>query len=423
MINLKAILIIAIGFLASLVMGLSFIVPAPPKFIKIAAGDEYSSSFVTANRIKNEIEKSGISVEIVKSAGNLENVALLENSKSNVSLAIIQSGTFKQANHPELESIANLYLTPLLVIYRKDTFQKPPEKLPDFVGKRISIGTEDGNANLLFQQLTKFSATTSDFDTTKKKNWDLGKSLAALEKKDLDAVFIVERPDEEEWILEAFKNPNVGIFNMIKAYAYPSRIQTSKVVEIPRATFNIQNNIPPQDIKTIGVNAELIAKKGINPAITGLILDVISRTESPRSNLQKEYDFPNDRELTFEQNEDSERYFRNGPSFLSKNLPFWVAVWGDRILKILIPVLAILIPIVNFYPQIIQFTTKRKLNAIYKELHQIEHDVEMHKDKQVLKERLIAVEMKATTMHLPQFDTKSIFDLRENIQFVKDQLL
>jgi len=421
--NHKTIVIIAIGFLVSLVMSLIFIVPAPPKFIKIAAGDEYSSSFVTANRIKNEIEKSGITVEIVKSAGNLENVALLENPKSNVSLAIIQSGTFKPANHPELESIANLYLTPLLAIYRKDTFQKQPEKMPDFVGKRISIGAEEGNANLLFQQLTKFSATTSDFEATEKKNWDLGKSLAALEKKDLDAVFIVERPDEEEWILEALRNPNFAIFNMIKAYAYPSRIQTSKVVEIPRATFSLQNNIPPQDIKTIGVSAELVAHKGINPAITGLILDVISRTESPRSIFQKENEYPNDRELTFVQNEDSERYFRNGPSFLSKNLPFWVAVWGDRILKILIPILAILIPLVNFYPQIIQFTTKRKLHAIYKELHQIEYDVEMHKDKQVLKERLIAVEMKATTLHLPELDTKSIFDLRENIKFVKDQLL
>jgi TRAP-type uncharacterized transport system substrate-binding protein len=421
--NHKTILIITIGFLVSLVLGLSFIVPAPPKFIKIAAGDEYSSSFVTANKIKNEVEKTGITVEVVTSAGNLENLELLKNPKSNVSLAIIQSGTFKQAEHPNLESIANLYLTPLLAIYRKDAFQEPPEKMPDFIGKRISIGVEEGNASLLFQQLTKYSATSSDFETSEKKNWDLGKSLAALDKKDLDVVFVVERPDEEEWVLEALRNPNFGIFNMIKAYAYPSRIKTSKVVEIPRATFNIQNNIPPKDTKTIGVSAELVAHKGINPAITGLILDVISKTQSNRSIFQKENEYPNDRELTFSQNEDSERYFRNGPSFLNKYLPFWVAVWGDRILKIMIPILAILIPVIKFYPQIIEFTTKQKLHAIYKELHRIEYDVEMHKDKQTLKERLIAVEMKATSLHLPELDTKSIYDLRANIQFVKDQLL
>jgi TRAP-type uncharacterized transport system substrate-binding protein len=421
--NHKTILIITISFLVSLVMGLSFIVPAPPKFIKIAAGDEYSSSFVTANKIKNEVEKTGITVEVVTSAGNSENLDLLENPKANVSLAIIQSGTFKQAEHPELESIANLYLTPLLAIYRKDAFQNPPEKLPDFIGKRLSIGVEQGNANLLFQQLTKYSATSSDFETSEKKNWDLGKSLAALEKKDLDVVFIVERPDEEEWILDALRNPNFGILNMVKAHAYPSRIKTSKVVEIPRATFNLQNNIPPQDIKTIGVSAELVAQKGINPAITGLILAVISKTQSSRSIFQKENEYPNDRELTFSQNEDSERYFRNGPSFLNKYLPFWAAVWGDRILKILIPILAILIPVIKFYPQIIEFTTKQKLQAIYQELHQIEYDVEMHKDKQILKERLTAIEMKATSLHLPELDTKSIYDLRENIQFVKEQLL
>ncbi|SMC30745.1 TAXI family TRAP transporter solute-binding subunit [Polynucleobacter kasalickyi] len=421
--NFKTIVIIVIGFLVALVIGLTVIVPAPPKFIRIAAGSEDSSSFVTANRIKNEIEKYGIKVEIITTKGNLENVALLEKPKSSVSLAIIQSGTFKQVEHPELESIANLYLTPLLAIYRKDAFQKQPEFMRDFVGKNISIGPAEGNASLLFRQLTELSAAKGKFVTGVQKDYDILKSLQALERKQIDVLFVVERPDEEEELLAALKNPNFGIFNLTKAFAYPSRIKTSKVIEIPRATFSLQNNIPPNDIRTIGVSAELVAQKGINPAITGLLLDIIARTESPRSILQKEKEYPNDRELSFEQNEDSVRYFKNGPSFLNKYLPFWVAVWGDRLLKILIPILAVLIPVINFYPQIVAFRTKQKLHAIYKELHQIEHDVEMHHDKLSLTERLISVEMKATQLHLPELDTKSIFDLRENIQFVKAQLL
>jgi hypothetical protein len=56
-------------------------------------------------------------------------------------------------------------------------------------------------------------------------------------------------------------------------------------------------------------------------------------------------------------------------------------------------------------------------------LHKIEHDVEIHKDKEILKKRLRAVEMRASELHLPELDTKSIYDLRENIQFVKEQLL
>ena len=421
--KIKTLVILFIALLVSLGIGLAIFVPAPPKFIRIAAGNEYSSSFVTANRIKNEIEKNGIKVEVVKTAGNLDNVALLEQPESKVSLAIIQSGTFKQANHPKLESLANLYLTPLLVIYRKDSFQKKPEFIRDFIDQRISIGPAQENASLLFHEVTKFSSAQKKFSSNLEQSWDLVKSLDALQKKELDAVFFVERPDEEEEILEALKNPNFGLFNLTKAFAYPSRIKTSKVVEIPRATFSLQYDLPPTDIKTIGVSAELVAQKGINPAITGLILDIISRTESPRSILQKEKEYPNDRELSFEQNEDSERYFRNGLSFLNKYLPFWVAVWGDRLIKTLIPILAILIPVVNFYPQIVQFRTKHKLQTIYKELHQIEHDVEMHHDKNKLKERLIAVEMKATQLHIPDLDTKSIFDLRENIRFVKDQLL
>ena len=421
--NFKTITFITIGFLIALIVGLTVIVPAPPTLIRIAAGTEDSSSFVTANRLKNEIEKNGIKVEIITTKGNLENVALLEKPKSSISLAIIQSGTFKQIEHPQLESIANLYLTPLLVVYRKDAFQKQPEYIRDFVDKSISIGQPEGNASLLFHQMTELSAAKRKFGNTIEKDFDILKSLQALEKKQIDVLFVVERPDEEEELLAALKNPNFGILNLTKAFAYPSRIKTSKVIEIPRATFSLQNNIPPTDIRTIGVSAELVAQKGINPAITGLILDIISKTESPRSILQKEKEYPNDRELSFEQNEDSQRYFKNGPSLLTKYLPFWVAVWGDRLLKILIPILAILIPVINFYPQIVTFRTKQKLHAIYKELYKIEHDVEMHKNKLSLTERLMAVELKASQLNLPQLDTKSIFDLRENIQFVKTQLL
>lgn len=421
--NPKTIAFLTIGFLVALVVGLTVIVPAPPKLIQIAAGTEDSSSFVTANRLKNEIEKNGIKVEIITTKGNLENIALLEKPKSSVSLAIIQSGTFKQNEHAGLESIANLYLTPLLCIYRKDAFQKQPELIRDFVGKSISIGQEEGNASLLFHQLTALSAAKGKFTTGEEKDFDILKSLQALERKQIDILFVVERPDEEEELLAALKNPNFGILNLTKAFAYPSRIKTSKVIEIPRATFSLQNNIPPNDIRTIGVSAELVAQKGIHPAITGLILDIISRTESPRSILQKEKEYPNDRELSFEQNEDSVRYFKNGPSLLTKYLPFWAAVWGDRLIKILIPIFAVLIPLINFYPQIVAFRTKQKLHAIYKELYKIEHDVEMHKNKNYLAERLMAVELKASQLHLPQLDTKSIFDLRENIQFVKAQIL
>jgi TRAP-type uncharacterized transport system substrate-binding protein len=54
------------------------LVPAPPKLIRIAAGVEDSSSFVTANRIKNQVEKNGIKFEILGTKGNLENIELLE---------------------------------------------------------------------------------------------------------------------------------------------------------------------------------------------------------------------------------------------------------------------------------------------------------------------------------------------------------
>jgi TRAP-type uncharacterized transport system substrate-binding protein len=359
--NIKTIIVIAITFVFLTILGLTLLVPAPPKLIKIAAGVEDGSGFLTANRIKNQVEKNGIKFEIIATQGNLENMQLIEKKDANVSLAIVPSGLFKPEDHPNLESIANLYLTPLLIIYRKASFNKPPEFIRHLNHKKISIGPAEGNASLLFKRSINLGSAKNNFDLSTVVDWDISKSLFEMQRGKLDAVVIVERPDEEEEIMAALKNPDFGIFNMVKAAAYPSRIKSSKVVEIPRATFSLQTDSPPADIQTIGVSAELIADKGINPAITSLILGIITKTESSRSILQNEKDYPNARELTFDQNEDSARYFRNGPSLLNKYLPFWVAVWGDRLLKILLPILAILIPVVNFYPEIGKFRTKKKL--------------------------------------------------------------
>ncbi|WP_231969267.1 hypothetical protein [Polynucleobacter necessarius] len=47
---------------------------------------------------------------------------------------------------------------------------------------------------------------------------------------------------------------------------------------------------------------------------------------------------------------DAEIYLKDGPSFLHRHLPFWIAVWVGRFVKMVIPLLVILIPLFAYIP-------------------------------------------------------------------------
>jgi hypothetical protein len=419
----KVILISSIVLVVLIYVVLQYIVPAPPKKIVIATGGKSGQYYRLGQDLKSSIEKNGIQVEVLETKGSVENLKLLNTKDAHVDIALVQSGTATNKEFPEVESLAGVFYEPLWVVYDPKSFLglgRQPDKISDLINKNISIGALGSGTYQLVEQMFLQDHVAVDRPNFYAFNYE--DSLKKLKDHSVDAIFlsINHRADIMQRIL---KDPELKIMSFTQAYGYPPRIRGISVIQIHRGVLNITTDSPDRDILLPAATAEIVALNDLHPAITSLIIDAADDMLSGADILNPEKTFPSPNHLSFEPNDDAQKYMRDGPSFLHRYLPFWVAVWADRLLRVIIPLLAILIPLFNFLPAIIVYRTKAKFAKVYKELREIEKTIKVGGfDKGDINQDLDRLSELTKSLKVPQFNSKDTYDLLAHIDDVKKRI-
>jgi hypothetical protein len=119
---------------------------------------------------------------------------------------------------------------------------------------------------------------------------------------------------------------------------------------------------------------------------------------------------------------EAERFFKAGPPFLQRYLPFWLAVLVDRLFVLLLPVIALLIPLMRVAPALYSWRVRSKVFRCYGELKFLEDDLKNHFDRERLPEyrnRLDALDEEAAELHVPLGFTDLVYTLREHVNLVR----
>ena len=72
--------------------GIFIVATLPPRTIAMATGPEGGTNYQLGDRYREFLAKSGIELKLMPTAGSLENLKLLRDSKSGVSVALVQGG-------------------------------------------------------------------------------------------------------------------------------------------------------------------------------------------------------------------------------------------------------------------------------------------------------------------------------------------
>ena len=193
-------------------------------------------------------------------------------------------------------------------------------------------------------------------------------------------------------------------------------------VDIPRGLVSIAHDLPKQDIQVIAPTATLVARSDINPATVSLLLGTAYDILRNYSRLQKPGEFPSSKGLDFPIDLDAEIFLKDGPSFFYRHLPFWGAVRLERVIKILIPLLIILLPIFTYLPVILNLSLKIRLGRLYKTLKTIEKRFAASKNTDELLSGLNDLENRIERLNVSAIQSKELYDLRMHIALVRDHL-
>ncbi len=408
-------LIVGIGF----VVAYQFVQPAPPKRIVITTGGESGAYYQFAQRYAAILARDGITLEVKASAGSLENLDRLKADQAQV--GFVQGGVVPPKENPDAEddsgllSLGSLFYEPVWVFYRGE---RDLSRLTELRGKRIAIGQEGSGVRQLAQQLL----AANEIEAGEQLVPLSGLSAAEeLQQGRIDAAFIIAS-ESAPVVQVLLRSPGIRLMSFAQSGAYQRRFPFLTKLTFPQGVADLVRDFPPNDIKVLAPTANLIVRHDLHPALQSLLLQAASEVHGKSGFFQDAGEFPSYKDQMLPLSPDAARYFKSGPSFLQRYLPFWLAVLVDRLIVLLLPVVALLIPLLKVAPAIYTWRVRSKVFRCYGELKFLEDDLKNHFDRARLAEyrsRLDALEDEAVQLHVPLGFTDLVYTLREHVNLVR----
>lgn len=420
--SMKKIIALALIILAAVVAILFYWIPAPPKKIVIATGSKTGLYYELGQRFKERLAHEGITLEVKETAGSVENLKLLSSPKSGVALAFVQGGVGTPEEYPQLNTILGMYYEPLWVVYRPEAFAKNKnilDQFKDLKDKRVAIGAEGSGTLKLAQEIFKLN----DIDIAREnfKKLPADQAVKQLDNNQIDVVMLVAAA-RAPIVQEFAKNPRFKLMSLKNPKAYPSRLKYLNDVVVEQGVLNLINDVPHQPTTVLAPTAELVVHQDLHPALVALMVEASYDILQSKSLINSEVIFPSSTNLTFKQDKDAANFIKNGPTFIHRHLPFWLAVWVDRLALVLIPLIAILFPLFNIVPNLLDYRIRLRFALMYLELRKIEKDAAGHKNLDTLRKRFDEIEAKAKNMKVPKLNEKDLYDLRAHVAEIRKLL-
>ena len=424
--NLRDLLAVVVPAVALIVGGFwlaaQFIRPAPPDFLIMSTGAPGGAYEAFAARYKPYLAAQGIELRERPSAGAVENLRRLLDPKEEVDVGLVQGGLGFGTDAEGLVSLGSFYHEPLWVFYRgKETL----DQLVTLKGRRIAIGPEgSGTRQLALELLEASGVPQNDKRTTFVPVSGLA-AVAALAQGKVDAVFLVG-PAQSGAVWSALYTPDVRLMSFVQAEAYVRRFPFLSRLVLPRGGIDLQRDIPAADVELVAPMATIVAREGTHPALIDLLLQAAGEVHGGAGLFQRPGEFPNARQVDFPLSKEADRFYKSGTRLFQRYMPFWLATLIERTLVLLIPLVAIVLPVMRFAPVLYGWRARSRVYKWYGQLKFLERELDEDPDARTRADWLAELERIEVHVHrvaTPLAFANLLYTLREHIALVEAKVL
>jgi TRAP transporter TAXI family solute receptor len=396
-----------------------FVDPAPPQRITIATGGPNGAYYAFGQRYREILARDGITLEVLETKGSLENIELLESPDAGVDVAFVQGGTESHAGGTTLRSLASVYYEPLWVFMNQRASLAHPS---DLKGKRMSIGPQGSGTRALVLELSR-DAGIDDRDLLIS---DLQGEAAvdALRSGSLDMMLLVASP-ASELVQRLLRIDGVKLLSFARMDAYTRRHRYLSKLTLPEGAIDLSGNLPPNSVTLLAPTANLVAREDLHPALVDLLLEAANEVHGDGGLFEQPGAFPSPRFLVFPISDEARRYFESGPPFLRRTLPFWAATLIDRLALMLLPLIAIIFPLMRIMPPIYKWRVRRRVYKWYKQLRKLESDIQVgvhDDDTAAYGSELARIDSEVRKVKIPWAYAEELYQLRLHIRYVREGL-
>ncbi len=410
-----AILVTIVGF----IIAWQYVAPAPPRTITMATGSPAGAYFASGKAYREILAKDGVALELKNTSGSVENLRLLESTEDGADVAFVQGGLNPLDDKDNLVALGSLFFEPMWVFLRTGV---SVEKLSDLQRLRIAVGPEGSGSKVLALLMLNLNGITEA--NARIFSYDSQKAADLLVDGQIDAAFFVAS-HRSKYILQLFTSRSVELLGIDRAEAYAIRYPFLHVLKLPEGVIDFKENIPSRDLMLVAPTAQLVARADLHPALIHLLLQAAEQIHHKGGGFEKEGQFPAPRHIDFTLSKEAARYYKSGPAFLQRYLPFWVANFISRMIVMLLPLVALLFPMFKLMPPLYRWRVRSKIYRWYKTLEAIDADITRNRISRGFAEtfdRLDELEKNVANVSVPLAFREELYDLRLHIDLLRKKL-
>lgn len=412
--TLKTLVLPVIITLLAFFFTYQFVDPPPPKEIVFTTGSADGAYSQYAQQFKSYLQQYGVTVTLQESQGSVENLSRLETAQAVV--GFVQGGTIAENQGRDLQTLGSLYYEPLWVFHRAgDNFNN----LTEFAGKTLDIGLEGSGTRALVRHLLEENALN---DKVKFHEPGNGDPASLLKSGQVDAVFLVSASTSQQ-IRDLLADQAIELMSFDRASAYQRLLKFLNHVTLPRGIVDLAHDVPPEDKVLLASTANLVVREDLHPAIQDLLLQAADEVFSSGGWFENHGEFPNTKFAELPVSPEAKRFYKYGPSFLQRYLPFRIASLIDRLKVMILPLVVLMIPLMKIMPPIYTWRMRSKIYRWYQQLEKIDlANALPNSNLTELKQQLNIIEQEVIHVRVPLSFASQLYDLHQHIELVKRRL-
>jgi hypothetical protein len=216
-------------------------------------------------------------------------------------------------------------------------------------------------------------------------------------------------------------DPAIGLVSFARADAYVALEPSLEKVVLPMGVGDLARNRPPRDVTLLTTRTSFVVREDLHAAVQYLLLEAASEIHGGPGIFQKPSQFPAAEGVDVPLSDQARRFYRSGPPFLHRYLPYWMAVLVERLLIILVPLLGIVLPLARAAPEIHHHVIQHRIVRLYAELKLIEAELEARPkaaETADLLQRVSHLESRAGQLRVPLRFSPLLYTLKQHIRLV-----
>ena len=307
---------------------------------------------------------------------------------------------------------------PLWLFYRSEI----GTNLQALAGRRLSVGPEgSGSRALALDILTKTKVKSVVGELL-----SLAPETAAekLTAGDIDAAFMVVSW-QSPIVQTLLGAKGVELASFARADAFVALYPFLNKLTLPAGVVDLATNRPPADVVLLAPKASLAVRGDLHSAVQYLLLTAATRIHSGPGIFQRAGQFPAAESIDFPLSDEAQRFYKSGLPFLQQYLPFWLATLVERVIIVLVPLIALAYPLFKVFPSLYDWLMQSRIERLYAEMRRVEKAMEAKSEEARPGKsyaELQLLERRASRLSLPAAYGSSLYTLRSHIALIRDGL-